>query len=190
VARQRGRGDPGGAIETERLSLQRWDHAHAEMLVRLSSIAPVVRHVGSGATWPRAKAHGVSAAQVEHWRRHGFGWRAAVEKSSNRPIGFIALNFAGDGTAGLDPWEYEIGWWLDPAAWGRGFAREGARAVRDEAYESLGAPSLVARIQPANGPSIAVAMAIGLGLDYRTTGAAGEPVAVYRAVLQNNSSSV
>ena len=55
--------------------------------------------------------------------------------------------------------------------------------------DRLGAPSVVARIQPLNGPSIAVATAIGLSLDFRTTGPSGEPVAVYRGVLQNISDS-
>jgi hypothetical protein len=59
--------------------------------------------------------------------------RAAIERASGRAVGFIALNLAGEGTAGLDPGEYEIGWWLDPAAQGRGLAREGAQAVLDDA---------------------------------------------------------
>jgi RimJ/RimL family protein N-acetyltransferase len=152
------------------------------MLVRLSSIPAVTRYIGPGATWPRTTALEVAAAQLVHWREHGFGWRAAVEKASDRPIGFIALNFAGEGTAGLDASEYEIGWWLDPEVWGRGLAREGATTVRDEALGPLGAPSVVARIQPGNASSIAVAEAIGLVLDFHTTGRAGEPVAVYRHV--------
>jgi RimJ/RimL family protein N-acetyltransferase len=159
------------------------------MLARLGAIPSVVRYVGSGEIWSREKSQQVHDRQVEHWRRHGFGWRAAVEKASGRRVGLIALNFLGDGTAGLDPGEYEIGWWLHPADHGRGFAREGARALRDEARDRLGAPSVVARIQPPNGPSIAVATAIGLSLDFRTTGPSGEPVAVYRGVLQNISDS-
>ena len=116
-------------------------------------------------------------------RRSGFS-------RSLRQVGLIALNFLGEGTEGLDPTEHEIGWWLDPADHGRGLAREGARALRDEARGRLGAPSVVARIQPANQRSIAVAEAIGLTFDFGTTGAAGEPVAVYRGLLHNHSSSV
>ncbi len=159
------------------------------MLARLATIPSVVRYVGSGEIWSREKCREVHDRQVEHWRRHGFGWRAAVEKASGRQVGLIALNFLGDGTAGLDPGEYEIGWWLHPSERGRGFAREGARALRDEARDRLGAPSVVARIQPPNGPSIAVASVIGLCLDFRTTGPSGEPVVVYRGVLQNISDS-
>ena len=97
------------------------------MLARLGAIPSVVRYVGSGEIWSREKSQQVHDRQVEHWRRHGFGWRAAVEKASGSQLGLIALNFLGDGTAGLDPGEYEIGWWLQPSDHGRGFAREGAQ---------------------------------------------------------------
>jgi RimJ/RimL family protein N-acetyltransferase len=95
-------------------------------------------------------------------------------------IGFAALNFAGEGTVDLDASEFEIGWWLDPAVWGRGFAREGARAIRDEAFTELAAPSVVARIQAGNVASVRVAEAVGLMFDFETRGSMGEPLAVYR----------
>jgi RimJ/RimL family protein N-acetyltransferase len=120
--------------------------------------------------WSRREAEEVAATQVEHWRRHGFGWRAAVEKATGQLIGFAALNFAGEGTVDLDASEFEIGWWLDPAVWGRGFAREGARAIRDEAFTELAAPSIVARIQPGNVASVRVAEAVGLMFDFETRG--------------------
>ena len=160
------------------------------MLGRLSAIPSIVRYVGSGEVWSHDRVRAVHDRNLEHWRRHGFGWRAAVETANGRPAGLFALNFAGEGKRGLEPSEYEIGWWLDPAAQGRGLAREGALAIRDEARDRLGAPGVVARIQPANGASIAVAEAIGLELDAISTGAYGEPVALYRGVLQNNSNSV
>jgi RimJ/RimL family protein N-acetyltransferase len=105
----------------------------------------------------------------------------AVEKTTTRTVGFVALNFAGEGAAGLDPGEYEIGWWLDPAEWGRGFAREGAEALRDHAFNTLGAPSVVARIQPENESSIRVAKAAGLGLDFESIGGTGERIVIHRA---------
>ena len=161
------------------------------MLARLSAIPSIVRYVGSGEVWSHDRVRAVHDRNLEHWRRHGFGWRAAVE-TAERPAGrtVIALNFPGEGKRGLEPSEYEIGWWLDPAAQGRGLAREGALAIRDEARDRLGAPGVVARIQSANRASIAVAEAIGLELDAISTGAYGEPVALYRGVLQNHSNSV
>jgi RimJ/RimL family protein N-acetyltransferase len=80
----------------------------------------------------------------------------------------------------VDATEYEIGWWLAPSVWGRGLAREGAAAVRDEAFARVGAPSIVARIQPANAASLAVAAAIGLSHETESTGRGGEDIAVLR----------
>lgn len=167
-------------LETARLRLQPWGEQHTELLVRLASSPDVMRFIGPGLPWPRAKAEEVAAAQRRHWNEHGFGWRPASDKATGGLVGFMALSFAGEGTAGLDAAEYEIGWWLAPHAWGRGFAREGALAMRDEAFDALNAPSVVARIQPANARSIAVAEAAGLRRDFDTTGKTGEPVTVYR----------
>jgi RimJ/RimL family protein N-acetyltransferase len=167
-------------LETDRLRLEPWSERHTELLVRLSAEPEVMRYIGAGAVWTRPQAEQVAAAQRQHWKEHGFGWRPAREKSSGVLVGFIALNLAGEGTVGLDRDEYEIGWWLSPSVWGRGLAREGGLALCREAFATLGAPSVVARIQPDNGRSISVAQAIGLTHDFRTTGGAGEPVAVYR----------
>jgi len=169
-----------GVLETERLRLERWGEEHAELLVWLSSLPEVMRFIGPGGTWSSERAAEVAERQRRHWAEHGFGWRPATERATGELVGFIALNFAGEGTVGLDPGEFEIGWWLAPAAGGRGLAREGAAAIRDEAFGALGAPSVVARIRPENARSIAVARATGLTYDFSTTGRSGEPVAVYR----------
>jgi RimJ/RimL family protein N-acetyltransferase len=168
-------------IETARLRLQPWDESHTELLVRLFAIPEVMRHIGQGVPLGRADAERVAAAQREHWTAYGFGWRGAADKATGELVGFVALNFTGDGTAGLDGDEYEVGWWLAPPAWGQGLAREGAQAIRDEAFQDLNAPSVVARVQPANARSIAVAEACGFAYDFTTTGKFGEAVVIYRA---------
>lgn len=167
-------------IETNRLVLAPWGPEHTELLVRLSSIPQMMTFIDLGELWSRAKAEEVAGAAREHWTEHGFGWRAATERASGDPVGFLGLNFARPGTAGVDSNEYEIGWWMDPAVWGRGFAREGALAIRDEALESLTAPGVIARIQASNARSIAIAESLGLTHDFVTTGKSGEPLGVYR----------
>jgi RimJ/RimL family protein N-acetyltransferase len=169
-----------GSLETPRLRLDPWTEAHTELLVRLSSIPEVMRFIGPGVPWSPTHAQEAAAAKRQHWIEHGFGWRPATEKGTAELVGLMALNFVGTGTTGLDATEYEIGWWLAPQAWGRGLAREGALAMRDEAFDALSATSVVARIQPANGPSIAVAQAAGLRHVFNTVGEAGEPVVIYR----------
>lgn len=138
-----------------------------------------MRYIGAGAPWTAERAAEVAGHAAEHWREHGFGWRVATLAETGAAVGFIALNFAGaDSGIGAD--EYEIGWWLDPPAWGRGLAREGAAAVRDEAFDRLGAPGIAARVSPRNDASLAVAAGIGMTREDDATGRFGEPIAVLR----------
>lgn len=117
-------------MRTERLLLETWSEAHTRLLIRLSAIADVTRFIGNGETWTPARAQVVAADKRAHRSRHGLGWRAAFELATGEPVGVMAANVVGEGTAGLDPADHEIGWWLDPVAWGRGLrARGRGRAV-------------------------------------------------------------
>jgi RimJ/RimL family protein N-acetyltransferase len=164
-------------LHTARLTLDPWTESDLKLLADLARTPAVTRYIGDGTIWTDARIADVGAHISEHWRDHGFGWRVA--RVDDAPIGLIALSFAGDG-AGVAADEYEIGWWLAPSAWGRGLAREGAAAVRDEAFERIRAPSILARIQPANAGSLAVAAAIGLIHETESTGRGREPIAVLR----------
>ncbi len=158
------------------------------LLSRLSSDPRVTRYIGVGHTWSAAKVIEVCDRAVEHWRRHGFGWRVALELTTGEEIGMIALNRMGDGTPGVDPDEHEIGWWLSPERWGRGYAVEGARTVAADAFAALRAECIIARIQPANSASIGVATAIGMELQFNTVTAPGVLAAIYRAQIPISAS--
>ncbi|HEY3725570.1 MAG TPA: GNAT family N-acetyltransferase [Solirubrobacteraceae bacterium] len=170
---------PFEALTTARLRLEPWSDDHTELLVRLAASPQVTRYIGDGVPWPESRASALAAQLRQDWQRQGFGWRAAIEIENGDQVGLAALTYAGAG-AGVAADEYEIGWWLDPAAWGRGLAREGAAAVRDEAFARLKAPSVLARIQPTNGASLAVAAAIGLTHETESVGRAGERIAILR----------
>ena len=138
-----------------------------------------MRFIGEGTPWPPERAAEVAAHAAGHWREHGFGWRVATLTETGTAVGLIALNFAG-ADSGIGAGEYEIGWWLDPTAWGRGLAREGAAAVRDEAFTRLRAPGIAARVSPRNDASLAVAAAIRMARGDDSRGRFGEPIAVLR----------
>jgi RimJ/RimL family protein N-acetyltransferase len=168
-------------IETERLLLRPWTSEDVALLAALSSNPRVTRYIGNGHTWTALKAITVSDVALGHWREHGFGWRVVIHVASGTEIGLLALNLMGAGTAGLEPDEHEIGWWLSPEHWGHGYATEAARAVAADAFKSLGAPHLTARIQPENAGSIQVATSIGMSFEFNTVAEPGVLVAVYRA---------
>jgi RimJ/RimL family protein N-acetyltransferase len=130
---------PGGAesLETEHLILRPWRDEHAELLSRLARIPEVMTYIGPGELWSTDKSEEISRAATAHWAEHSFGWRAAEERETGHMVGFLGLNLAGEGTVGVAVDEYEIGWWMDPVIWGRGYAREGGAAVRDEALPRL-----------------------------------------------------
>ncbi len=85
---------------TPRLRLEPWGEQHTEMFVALARMPEVIRYVGDGKPWSQTRATGVSAASLEHWRRHGFGWRTVFDRFSDEAVGLAALNFAGDGRRG------------------------------------------------------------------------------------------
>jgi len=167
-------------LETARLRLEPWAPEHAGLLTRLSALPEVMRHVGAGVVWTAAEAERHSARALVHWRTHGFGWRAAVERAGGRTIGLIALNLAGPDVPELDDDDHEIGWWMEPAAWGNGYATEGGRAIVEEAFTRVGAPSVVARIRPENVASARVAAALGLRPERDAVDRLGKAVRIHR----------
>jgi len=166
-------------LTTQRLRLEPWAPGHAGLLARLAARRDVMRYVGAGVPWTAAESEQCSARALVHWRTQGFGWRTAVERAGGRAVGLIALNLAGPEVPELADDDYE------PESWGRGYATEGGRAIVDEAFTRLGAPSVVARIQPLNVASTRVAAALGLTPERDVVGRHGEPVRIHRLANPN-----
>lgn len=138
-----------------------------------------MRYIAGGFPWGREKSEQDFVGSLHHWEEHSFGKRALIEKKSGEWVGFVELCHVGPGTAGISEDEVEIGWWVTPSAWGRGFATEAAAALLEEGFERLGLDRIVARVQPANVSSVRVAQKIGMRLARETTGGNGEPVLIY-----------
>jgi RimJ/RimL family protein N-acetyltransferase len=168
------------ALRTPRLRLERWTDAHLGVLLELSALPEVTRYVGDGQVWTPERARESHALALRRWHELGFGWRAVIATATGAPVALISCNLIGDGVAGLDPDQHEIGWWTAPASWGRGIAPEAASAVRDDLFSRVGAPSVVALIQPANVASAKVAARLGMVPAGETTGRADDPVVVHR----------
>ncbi|MGH3487721.1 MAG: GNAT family N-acetyltransferase [Actinopolymorphaceae bacterium] len=82
----------------------------------------------------------------------------AVElRATRRLAGFIGLSHHR-----ALPDQVEIGWRLAHAAWGQGLATEGACAVRDLAYDTLGLSALISITIAANTRSLRVMEKLGL----------------------------
>ncbi|MBF9221666.1 GNAT family N-acetyltransferase [Hymenobacter ruricola] len=104
-----------------------------------------------------------------HWAVMGYGFWAVEEKASGRfvgGIGFLNLKRALDPPLGEAP---EIGWVLDPAIHGLGYATEGVAAALAWGEQHFGPVRTVCIIHPDNVPSLKVAAKFGYREYARTT---------------------
>jgi RimJ/RimL family protein N-acetyltransferase len=93
----------------------------------------------------------------------GFGLWAVERLDDSAFLGFVGLARPSFKTA-FTPC-VEIGWRLARHAWGRGYATEGAIAVRDHAFEVVGLDGLLSWTTVANAPSRRVMERIGMTHD-------------------------
>lgn len=155
-------------IETARLRLRPHTAADLPVLTARWGDPDVVRHItgrpsSERETWERMlRFSGL-------WPLLGFGYWAVEERSSGACVGDVGLaDFRREiepSIAGLP----EIGWVLDPAVQGRGYATEAAAAALTFRDTALSPGRTVCIIAPDNAASIRVAEKLGFRLIARTT---------------------
>jgi RimJ/RimL family protein N-acetyltransferase len=145
-------------IETDRLILRAWTDDDINEYIRVFT-KPEVLHFpfGRGFTEEEAQlrverhisAH--SRGEVDQW--------AAVVKATQTVIGWIGLSYALD----YPGFEHlmQVGWRLEPDAWGEGYATEGGSASVQYAFENFPIDDLYVFAQPENSASIAVGKRLG-----------------------------
>ena len=133
-------------IRTERLTLRPVRPDDAPLLFALHNDPAVMRHINGGAPVPLESV----ASEV----RDSLGHRwVALENTSF--VGWFSLRPSGAA-------ERELGYRLHRAAWGRGLATEGARALVQHAFSALGAERVWAQTMTVNAASRAVMERCGL----------------------------
>ncbi|HEX8257865.1 MAG TPA: GNAT family N-acetyltransferase [Allosphingosinicella sp.] len=165
-------------LETERLILRAPGADDLDASTAMWSNPDVVRHIGGTAftreeVWSRIlRARGL-------WAMLGYGYWAVYERASGRFVGDVGF---ADFHRALQPsieGVPEMGWVLDPWCHGRGYASEAVRAALDWAEQTLPAPEYACIIDPANAPSIGVALKFGFQ-QIAATEYKGGPTLVFR----------
>jgi RimJ/RimL family protein N-acetyltransferase len=127
-------------LETERLQLRRFTEADLDNLIELNS-DPEVRRYERSRLPPREENQQQLNRMLQHYSRFpGYGFWAAIEKSSGDFLGWF--EFLPDADAGLD--EPELGYRLRKSAWNKGYATEGSRALIHKGFTELGVRRVVA----------------------------------------------
>ena len=147
-------------LETERLVLRRFIEDDVENLVELDSDPAVMKFINGGQPTPREeiKSEVLPAFLCYYERFEGYGFWAAVEKSTNRFVGWFHFRPA----KGAPPGEIELGYRLRRSAWGKGYATEGSRALIDKGFAELGVERVVAETMVVNAASRRVMEKAGL----------------------------
>jgi RimJ/RimL family protein N-acetyltransferase len=95
-----------------------------------------------------------------YYRRYpGYGFWAAIERSSGEFIGWFHLRPAPEGGRDDEP---ELGYRLRRSAWGKGYATEVSRALIDKAFRELGASRVFASAMAVNSASWRVMEKVGM----------------------------
>ncbi|PYJ48599.1 MAG: hypothetical protein DME87_12045 [Verrucomicrobia bacterium] len=80
-------------IETCRLCLRVFELADLDALAKINSDPEVMRYTGDGSPVSTEQTEKRLHAYMEHWRQHGFGLRAAINKHNHAFGGFCGLQF-------------------------------------------------------------------------------------------------
>jgi len=143
-------------LDTTRLVLHCFTLGDVDLLSELDSDPEVMRFLSRNAT-PRQAIETEILPRIvrEYAETPGFGIWAAHTRETDEFIGWFELRASGDGEA-------ELGYRLRRAAWGRGFATEGGRALIREAFTDLGVRRVWAQTMAVNWRSRRVMERCGL----------------------------
>jgi RimJ/RimL family protein N-acetyltransferase len=156
--------------ETERLLLRQFSEDDAKSLFELDSDPKVMRHVG-GAQYvlpdPEAYRERIRSAYFDYYRKYEwFGFSAAQEKRTGAFLGWFHLRPAFDFRFATEAQyrlgEFDLGYRLRKAAWGKGYATEGSRGLIARAFDEPGVESVVAMALLSNRASIRVMEKVGM----------------------------
>lgn len=146
-------------LETPRLRVRPWETRDLEPFAALNADPEVMRY------FPRLMNRTESDALVgrilERTERNGFGFSVAERLSDGVFLGMVGVSrveLPGTVVDGM----VEAGWRLARAAWGQGYATEGAAAAISHAFATLDLPEIVAFTAVPNLPSQAVMRRLGM----------------------------
>lgn len=146
-------------LETARLVLRRFTPDDVDALYDLDADPAVTRHINGGRPTPREQ---IRDELLPRWLAQydevpGFGRWAALEKATGAFLGWFALT-----ADPAEPGTAELGYRLRRAAWGRGYATEGSRALVDKGFAELGLRRVTANTMTVNTGSRRVMEKTGL----------------------------
>lgn len=145
-------------LETDRLRLRAWRPQDREPFADLNADPSVMEYYPT--TLSRSESDAIVDRIEGHFATHGYGLWAVEVRDGGPFAGFVGIQHVRFDAPFVPA--VEIGWRLAADLWGRGYATEGAKAVRDFAFDSLHLSEIVSFTTPANLASRRVMEKIGM----------------------------
>lgn len=145
-----------GQVRTDRLLLRKPTKADAPFVLALHADPQAIAHNPTDALGELTEAESRLTLWSTQWQ-HGLGYWIVEECAAGRAIGVCGVKAAD--IHGQPSWN--LLYRFLPEAWGRGYAREAARASLKAAAAVDASRPVIARIRPDNAASARVAEAIG-----------------------------
>ena len=158
-------------VTTDRLTLRPFADGDLDAWAEIVADEETTEFIGG--VQSREDAWRQMALYSGSWVLRGYGQWAVEVTQSRRFVGRVGPWFP----AGWP--ELEIGWTLSRDVWGEGYATEAGRAAMEWAFSALGLDPVASVVHPDNARSRAVAVRLGMSLDYETELFTGEPAVVY-----------
>ncbi|MEH1824331.1 MAG: GNAT family N-acetyltransferase [Nostoc sp.] len=152
-------------LETERLIIRSWiPESDAEQAFAIYSDPEVTQFLGKSShvtSIELQRQRLIEGIERMHQRNNSTGAWAIVEKETTTIVGTILLKQLPD-KDGLPTQDYEVGWHLRRAVWGKGYATEAGQAMLNYGFSVLNLPVIYAVVKPENHASIRVTERLGM----------------------------
>jgi RimJ/RimL family protein N-acetyltransferase len=150
---------PLADVNTARLQLRRFRNDDLDALAAVFA-KPEVWRFPYGRGLSRSETEAFLNAQIASWESDRFGCWLAIERQTGATIGYLGLSIPTFLPEILPA--VEVGWRLDPDAWGRGYATEGAAAALEQGFRHLGLREICSLPQTGNPASSRVCERLGM----------------------------
>jgi len=143
-------------IETERLMLRQATHDHLnDWAERIFADPQVIRYMPKRDMTPYERAQRACDMYANLWSEYKLGGWVITDKTDGQLVGSCEIEYLDETD------EYELGYALGKAYWGKGIATEAARAVTRFGFENAKIDRIIAVVVPDNTASYRVLEHIG-----------------------------
>ena len=150
--------------DSDRLCYEQITDADADFLFELAQDPDVMRFINGGNPTSKVDIETIFLPRLAAYANPALGWglwKVSLKAENSPAIGWVLVRPMGFFTSEPDLNNLELGWRFKQAYWGKGYASEAAKSIRDALFKS-GVSTFSAIAIENNFPSIAIMKKLGM----------------------------